>query len=165
MAIGVLSAGQAQALVVNVGGKTYDVTTFLTDNPSSPQFALPPAPGVIPWWDNQALAVQFATAVGSGLGTPNGNGRGALFGFNNTPAFNCGGGGSQPTGQICSAYFNSSTVLIDNFAVGTRVWAQATELVPGPLPALGVAAAFGFSRKLRKRINAGANLVSSNYNL
>jgi len=33
--------------------------------------------------------------------------------------------------------------------------------VPGPLPALGVAAAFGFSRKLRKRIKVGNNTVSN----
>ena len=34
-------------------------------------------------------------------------------------------------------------------------WAQATLIpanVPGPLPAFGLAVAFGFSRKLRKRI-------------
>lgn len=37
--------------------------------------------------------------------------------------------------------------------------------VPGPLPALGAAAAFGFSRKLRKRIKGGNNAVSSTYTL
>lgn len=40
-------------------------------------------------------------------------------------------------------------------------WAQATLVpasdVPGPLPALGLAAAFGFSRQLRKRIKASSN--------
>ncbi len=36
-----------------------------------------------------------------------------------------------------------------------------SEAVPGPLPVLGAAAAFGFSRKLRKRIKRSANLVSS----
>ena len=161
VAIGVLGAGQAQALVVNVGGKTYDVTTFLNSNTFSPQFALPPAPGVMPWWNNQTLAAQFASAVGSGLGTPNGNGRGAFFGFNNTPAFNCGG--AQTAGNVCSAFFNSSTgtVLIDSFTGNTRVWAQATELVPGPLPALGAAAAFGFSRKLRNRIKASKAVGAS----
>jgi hypothetical protein len=37
--------------------------------------------------------------------------------------------------------------------------------VPGPLPALGLAAAFGFSRKLRKRFKASTNAVSSTYSL
>jgi len=162
VAIGVLGAGQAQALVVNVGGKTYDVTTFLSSNTGSPQFALPPAPGVMPWWNNQTLAAQFASAVGSGLGAPNGNGRGAFFGFNNTPAFNCFG--QQTAGNVCSAFFDSSAVLIDSFE-GDRTWAQANELVPGPLPVFGAAAAFGFSRKLRKRIKGSANAISSSYSL
>ena len=41
--------------------------------------------------------------------------------------------------------------------------APATSSVPGPLPILGVAAAFGFSRKLRKRIklHRGTSAVSS----
>jgi hypothetical protein len=37
--------------------------------------------------------------------------------------------------------------------------------VPGPLPALGAVAAFGFSRKLRKRIRGSANPVSSSYTI
>ena len=35
--------------------------------------------------------------------------------------------------------------------------------VPGPLPIFGAAAAFGFSRKLRKRIKSSANPFSSSY--
>jgi hypothetical protein len=116
----------------------------------------------MPWWNNQTLAAQFASAVGSGLGTPNGAGRGAFFGFNNTPAFNCGG--AQSAGNVCTAFFNSSTVLIDSLQ-GNRTWAQATELVPGPIPALGAAAAFGFSRKLRQRIkvikSVGASITAA----
>ena len=37
--------------------------------------------------------------------------------------------------------------------------------VPGPLPILGTAAAFGFSRKLRKRITNSAKPVSSSYTI
>jgi hypothetical protein len=47
------------------------------------------------------------------------------------------------------------------------VYAQATQVssppaadVPGPLPALGAAAAFGYSRKLRTRINRSAKIGS-----
>jgi len=36
---------------------------------------------------------------------------------------------------------------------------------PGPLPALGAAAAFGFSRQLRKRIKRSTTAVSSSYSL
>ena len=42
---------------------------------------------------------------------------------------------------------------------------KSTEGAPGPLPALGVAAAYGYSRKLRKRIKSCANCVSSNYTM
>ncbi len=50
-------------------------------------------------------------------------------------------------------------------------WTQATPLtsstapVPGPLPALGAAAAFGFSRKLKKHIKRSFDAVSSTYSL
>jgi len=45
----------------------------------------------------------------------------------------------------------------------TYVWLSAREVspVPGPLPALGSAAAFGFSRKLRKRINLAPGALGS----
>jgi hypothetical protein len=36
---------------------------------------------------------------------------------------------------------------------------------PGPLPIFGAAAAFGFSRKLRKRIKNSAKPVSSSYTI
>lgn len=38
---------------------------------------------------------------------------------------------------------------------------QPASSVPGPLPLFGTAAAFGFSRKLRKRIKSSGNSVSS----
>jgi len=44
-------------------------------------------------------------------------------------------------------------------------FSSSTAAVPGPLPALGAAAAFGFSRKLRKRIKRSPNAVSSTYSL
>ena len=51
---------------------------------------------------------------------------------------------------------SSATATISNFSApipsSTIATASATSSVPGPLPILGLAAAFGFSRKLRKRI-------------
>jgi hypothetical protein len=55
-----------------------------------------------------------------------------------------------------SLSWQSRTAVLYRFAIPA---------VPGPLPALGAAAAFGFSRKLRKRINAGTNPASSTYSL
>ncbi|MCX5951713.1 MAG: hypothetical protein NT158_11330 [Cyanobacteria bacterium] len=67
-----------------------------------------------------------------------------------------------------SLYNNNN---ISPLATAQFVWAQATLYsstaapVPGPLPAFGAAAAFGFSRKLRKRIKRSGNAVSSTYSL
>jgi hypothetical protein len=44
-------------------------------------------------------------------------------------------------------------------------WAQASQSVPAPLPALGAFAALGISRKLRKRIKNSASIASSSYSL
>lgn len=156
LATGVLGAGQAQALVVTVGGQQWNVTTFTgTYSANTSKFATSANGGVMPWWQNQTLADTFATTVGSGLGYPN------LF----------GGAGPFFAYQVAT---NVSASFIDTLGNPgsltstpgtTRTWAQATPFsAPGPLPALGIAAAFGFSRKLRKRIK-GHNAVSSTYSL
>ena len=111
------------------------------------------------------VASAFATAVGISLGLPNvGNSRGPYFSY----AFGFGnsGPGAGNCGAECydfrSAFFDSfdDGVTAGNFSptmfsfTSTRTFAQAYLVppAPGPLPALGAAAAFGFSRKLRKRI-------------
>jgi hypothetical protein len=170
-----LTAGEAHAVVVNVGGQDYDVTTFtgsFLDNIS--KFQTPANGGVMPWWTTgpegtSAIAVQFANAVGTALGTPNGSPDpdvGPLFAFNQfiyTP---------DPQGAINAVYWNppSSSVYGYNYGwANSHVYAQvapaSSAAVPGPLPALGAAAAFGFSRKLRKRIKGGTNAVPSTYSL
>jgi hypothetical protein len=40
-----------------------------------------------------------------------------------------------------------------------------TNVAPAPLPIFGAAAAFGFSRKLRKRIKGSTNPVPNSYSL
>jgi hypothetical protein len=61
---------------------------------------------------------------------------------------------SNPTGGF---------LTFDQFTIG-QAPAQATG-VPGPIPLFGTAAAFGFSRKLRKRIKTSSNPVSSSYTI
>jgi hypothetical protein len=165
----VLGAGQAQALVVTVNGQQWDVTTFTGsyfDNVT--KFNTAANGGVMPWFNNYPLAEEFATAVAGGFGVTN----------NQNPSFDGGTGpwfgveASAPDpdqeppfpGEISyrmSAFelFDGSwftTGFVDNMSV-SGVWAPATPFnddtpVPGPLPVFGAAAAFGFSRKLRKRI-------------
>ena len=74
---------------------------------------------------------------------------GDIFGFG------VGNSGSVP--------FGLATVTISNFSAPIPSSAPATSSVPGPLPILGLAAAFGFSRKLRKRIklHRGTSAVST----
>jgi hypothetical protein len=164
VAIGVLGAGQAQAVVVNVNGQNWNVTTFNGSVANLPKFASPPAPGMMPWWSNESLAIQFATAVGAGLELPNpgiNRNDGPYFGWSvltgvqrKTVSYRC------PTNtNPCTINTNTNYSATDP----DYVWAQAELVppVPGPIPALGAAAAFGFSRKLRKRINAGTNPASS----
>jgi hypothetical protein len=147
-----LSPGSAQAYVVTVGGVQYDVTTFDTTPNSTPTaFATLNNGGVMPWWGDAQLAQDFATQVNSQLGYPNcsiagGCGGGPFFAFRkpgNTDSYLW----YQPTGALRGPQGNGPNQF--------RTFAQATlYTAPGPLPLFGAAAAFGFSRKLRKRIQA-----------
>jgi hypothetical protein len=173
LAMGVLTAGQANAVVVNIPAPydlEFDVTTFTGsyyDNKA--KFALPPA-GLMPWWkseiNGQLLARLLARWSQDLLGYPNASGQyGPIFAWTfdeNNPLV------------IGVAYDKwpetHSTYLTYTPASDTATWAQVVPAqapapsVPGPLPALGAAAAFGFSRKLRKRIKYSTNTSSNLYN-
>ena len=168
LAMAALTAGQAQAFVVNVEGKDWDVTTFTGSyNENESRFNI----GEMPWWGNESLASLFASAVGSALGAPNGlhatlRSWGPKFSFSACDT-TCGYL-AQYSVELTSG---SPVVTIGLEPKGLEsnggrplTWARATpHAAPGPLPALGAAAAFGFSRKLRKRIQCTANLAASPY--
>ena len=63
--------------------------------------------------------------------------------------------------------FLEPAIITDETAwtLSTPFSTSSSTPVPGPLPALGAAAAFGFSRKLRKRIKRSFDDVSSTYSL
>jgi len=158
-----LCPGSAQAFVVNVGVVQYDVTTFTGSyNDNTSKFALPPAPGVMPWWGSESLASQFAAAVGGNLPglIPQ---LGPLFGW--------ALGNEEGVVSVASKVWVVPEQSVDGGGLSLMeggVWAQVTPSTPpaapapGPLPLFGAAAAFGFSRKLRKRIKlAPAALGSS----
>jgi hypothetical protein len=157
--VGMLGAGQAQAVVVNVGGQNWNVTTFQGSyNANSATFATPPAPGRMPWWGSESLASQFATAINSALGFPNFSGDfGPLFGIK----FATGG----TSVNSCTWGFGSAQCAVNfgNLNNTNYTWAQADLVppVPGPLPLFGAAAAFGFSRKLRQRIKVSKAVGAS----
>lgn len=172
VAAGALTAGQARALVVfDPGFGSWEVTTFTGSyNDNIDKFNTPANGGVMPWHGNLALARQFAAAVGGDLGFPN-----ACF---ERPTSYCPQDRQDGPYFFYSLYTNfipnsdqiwhvqdtdtggiTETGIVRLSSVVT--WAQATPAVPGPIPALGAAAAFGFSRKLRKRIKSSANTNSS----
>jgi hypothetical protein len=158
-----LSTGSAQAACdpaspantcrVTVGGLQYDVTTFVGSyNGDTNKFAPPPAPGVMPWWGSGSTASDFAAAVGTGLGAPNFGIDGPFFGYavggSNVDQYRLRNGilGSGAVGKSTSYTYAQATLYTASAAAA-----------PGPLPLFGAAAAFGFSRRLRKRIE-GARL-------
>jgi hypothetical protein len=185
LAMGAVSAGQANAVVVNVPGYgSWDVTTFTGSyNDNLDKFS-GQSPGMMPWLDNFGGVVDFATAVGGQLGFTN-----VANGQNLGPYFvsQCYGGypicpmtgwhvlerlawngraynGPWSFGNHNEDHFLSWDREGDGAAI--RTWAVATPYTPpaaapGPLPALGAAAAFGFSRKLRKRIKCSTNTSAS----
>ena len=168
LAMGAVSAGEAQAVVVNVEGKDWDVTTFTGSyNDNESRFNV----GEMPWWGNESLASLFADAVGSSLGAPNGlhatlRSWGPKFSFAACDA-TCG-----YLGQYSVELTSGSPVVtiglepkgLESNGIGPLTWARATpHAAPGPLPALGAAAAFGFSRKLRKRIKCSTKTGSGAY--
>jgi len=154
---------QAQALVVTVNSQDWEVTTFTGSYASSSsKFETAANGGVMPWWGSSTNAQAFATAVGSGLGLPNFSAYGPFFGF----APPSGSATLLPGNAFSFDPHNGPTLFRIQNVTTVRTWAQATLVpaggpanadVPGPLPALGLAVAFGFSRQLRKRIKASSN--------
>lgn len=153
VSLGLASAAPAQALTVSVtvGGQNYAVSTgtAVSYDGNESLFATPTNGGVMPWYDSGSLAAQFATAVGTSLGTPNGS-----FG----PFF-----ADASNGVLVSASYRSGgSVLSDTFdSYASYVYATATlqppaSAVPSPLPLLGSAAAFRLSRQLRRRLKSAA---------
>jgi hypothetical protein len=176
--VGVLTAGSAKALVVNVDGEDWDLTTFKGDYIANiGKFNV----DEMPWFGNPTLATEFAAAVEGSLNYPNSG----IFPFLTAPRILGPFFGWQTTGgsyiqsaawEVDEECINGCSVFINQGYQGSftyfdqLTWAQASRVpasvpasVPGPLPALGVAAAFGFSRKLRSRIKKSGNSASSTY--
>jgi hypothetical protein len=148
-----LSPGSAQAYVVTVDGVQYDVTTFTGSyEANTSKFAAPASGGVMPWWGSSTLASQFATAVLGSLGLTNPLDQGPYFAY-------------SVSGNVNFWRYRPSAEGIGNTATSTsasRTFAKATlYATPGPLPLFGAAAAFGFSRQLRKRIKLAPAALGS----
>jgi hypothetical protein len=173
LTLGVLTTGQAQAFVVTVGGVQYNVTTFTGSyNDHKSKFAQTPG-GLMPWWGDSSLATQFSNALGYSLGTPNSIetlSAGSRTNMDVGPYFAYNSIVDKITFLLtdtAATYHPNTSPLIFSVDLNSSVtWAQVdpkTSAVPGPLPAIGAFAAFGFSRKLRKRIKLSTNISASLY--
>ena len=181
LTLGVLTTGQAQAFVVTVGGVQYDVTTFTGSyNDHKSKFAQTPG-GVMPWWGDSSLATQFSNALGYSLGTPNSIetlSAGSRTNMDVGPYFAYNSIVDKITFLLtdtAATYHPNTSPLIFSVDLNSSVtWAQVApkpkkpddptiSTVPGPVPAIGAFAAFGFSRKLRKRIKLSTNISASLY--
>jgi hypothetical protein len=149
----------ASALVVDVPGYgTWDIQVqnalFGNLNPPGPS---------MPWWGDQAAANIFAVASGPGFG-PVFDNLGPFFAWeldDSNPSFVLVSMDAFCNGAPCFGDLGSADTAYSFVPSGPAgspdtsfpyPWATAT-LVPGPVPFLGAAAVFGYSRKLRKRIN------------
>jgi len=166
-----LQANPSQALtVVNVSGTDYDIETFMG---SLADFQ---ASGLnLPWFNSIALATDFVnafTAIDSSqvnsVNGPAGNALlGPLFYTLSAPdpdtfvAWNTGGNAPNYDGipftgsytcDVATEYDCTDTSIM--WAYGNPTPSPAPSPVPAPLPLLGATAAFSFSRKLRRRLNA-----------
>jgi hypothetical protein len=153
-----LTAGDAQALVVNVGGQDYNVTTFAGSyNDNISKFATAANGGEMPWWGNSTTAEAFASAVGTGLGLPNLGGFGPYFAHAANP--------NVRTKAYLPPISGPTATSVLPTGIATYAVVTPPAPVPSPLPIFGAAAAFGASRQLRKRIKRSGHSLPSTYGL
>ncbi|WP_108263621.1 hypothetical protein [Mangrovicoccus ximenensis] len=147
-------SGEAGAVVVNVGGSDYDVTTLegtFEDNSTLLTSQI--------WWGNEGLAEQFADVVGQSLGTfytPLPGGNGPIFAYMTTFIDDWTGTRTEVGGCI-SRWFDADEdcdqYMVNSTSSSTYAVVAAAPDAAVPLPAaawfLGSAllAAFGVSRR------------------
>ena len=182
LAGGGLASGSAHALVVNVRGEQWRISTFTGSyNENREKFAIPAFGGSMPWIDDSGLSGEFTKAVGLGLGFPNElkcSGGSLCYhpwpfegaqSLSFAPLFVEFGYITVGDGGIYKDYLASYGYLQDDgiydgnvdYLIGniytthdiSLTWAQATR-VPAPLPILAVASAFRASRRLKKRMKS-----------
>ena len=153
-----VSAGEAQAIIFNVNGTDYDVSsTTMSYDDLLATYTL----SAFPWFGDEALAKQFAEAATFELGDQ-------YVSFNLANSIYVGAlfpHAVPSAGQVTAAYYNLDDSVSGSGDVdGTNqnlLWAYVLPqpqppqtAVPGPLPLLGIGAAFSASRQIRRRIKS-----------
>jgi len=167
-----LNSGSAKALVtangsatinISVDKKEYKVSPFSGSyEANSAKFNSPDLGGVMPWWENEVLASKVFDAVAADPASAAwSTGEGLPFvAYSKVTRIDLRSGqqftrvlGFRSGKAEDSISFNEGGYL--NFS-----WLEASPqgratAVPGPVPLFGAAAAFGLSRRLRRRIGRG----------
>ena len=151
-----VSAGEAQAIIFNVNGTDYDVSsTTMSYDDLLATYTL----SAFPWFGDEALAKQFAEAATFELGDQ-------YVSFNLANSIYVGAlfpHAVPSAGQVTTAYYSLDDSIAGSGDVdGTNsslLWAYVLPqppqtAVPGPLPLLGIGAAFSASRQIRRRIKS-----------
>ena len=142
----------ASAVTVTIGSIDYDVTVFTGsyDNNNS-LFQTPPL-GQMPWWGDTTgdLASQFAQQVYDQLGSGPTPGYGPVFAYDLDmgDVLGLSQNLTNPLSQLDETFAPNDSVA---YAIASPLLPPSTS-VPTALPVFGAMAAFGWSRRMRKRI-------------
>jgi hypothetical protein len=163
--ISILNSSAAHAVptkTVNIGGQFYEVT--YTNSPiayvgNQALFQTPANGGSMPWWGSASLSQEFASAVAASLGVINDlTGSGEAQVGPTFPYYYSGPLSAyfwyQPSLSVISDQDNNDFISDADalfYATASAV-PGSPSAAPGPLPLFGAAAAFGMSRRLRKRL-------------
>jgi hypothetical protein len=152
-----LASVPAHALVANVRGIDYNIDTVFGTFAANETLLIGQE-----WWNDPALASDFAAALTDQLGL-NAFGDGPFFAFQKVPETDPS---YNPLFTISLKTWNEATTNVNTGGTPSGIfqsvsyeWTYATATrapsvpsVPGPLPIFGAVAAFGYSRRLRNRI-------------
>jgi hypothetical protein len=145
----VLASTPASAVVVNVNGNDYDVTTYSISQLAMPSlFDLPTMGGKMPWWGDSDLAATFAQQVFNALGEGSVAGSGPLFAFelNGNPYFDV----TSWKQDLLNASTQTQEFTPQSSVATYALLSPAP--TPAPLPVLGIVSAFHAARRLRRRL-------------
>ncbi len=149
IALPFLSPPPAAAVVVNIGGISYDVSVVITSQSDRKgDFASPVSGGLMPWWKDSTLAAEFARNVYDGLGSGSDPSYGPIFAYDNDPVL----GEVSGVYQLLDDIYVQDVVSPPPSSTDRLKYAIATEPVPLPLPLLGAAAGYSWTRRMRQSL-------------
>jgi len=144
-----LTSTPASAVVVQVNGNDYDLTTYSTSPVAMPTlFDLPGMGGKMPWWGDSNLAATFAQQAFNSLGEGSVLGSGPLFAFelNGDPFFDVTSWKQDLLNASIQTQEYTPQAAVATYAI------LSPAPTPAPLPLLGIATAFHAARRLRRRM-------------